>query len=705
MAAGTRGRRGPAVAAEEHGQISLVLDAQDRAYHAGSVPAVPDSEHDAAVGRLREIERENPGIEPRPNVGAPPPPGARTVRHAVPMGSLDNAYAPDELERFADDCAAAGAAGLVAELKYDGLSLSLRYEGRRLASAATRGSGETGEDVTANAAEVGGIPATLPDHAPDLVEVRDEVVMPRAAFATLNEEAVAAGRAPYANPRAAAAGSLRQRDAAKLRGRGLVFVAYGWGEWEGVGDHATHRGAMAAIASWGVRHDGPVPGDADTPEGRAAVVAWGGAAREGLPFDVDGIVFKVDDLATRRVMGQTARTPRWAVAWKFAAARAETVLEGIELQVGRTGAITPVARLRPVPVGGVTVASATLHNEAYVAGVSQSGEAIRVGGDIRVGDTVVVERAGDVIPKVAGLVPGLRPEGATPWVPPTACPRCGAPAERDLNPDGTASSTRRCTAALTCPAQARAALVHFASRGALDVQGLGEALVDQLMAAGIATRPSDLFTMVARSRDALAALDGMGATKLANLARAIDGARSPDLRRFLFALGIRQCGEGTAKRLATRFGTAEAMVEAARRPDAMATFEAVEDVGPVVARSVVGFLTAPASAEELARLLAEVRPVPEPARRGAATLAGETIVFTGTLVATTREEAEARAEALGARTSSGVSRKTTLLVAGPGAGSKLGKATGLGVRVIDEAAWTALSGTPAEEVGDDAPET
>jgi DNA ligase (NAD+) len=692
-----------AVAAAELARLLDGIAAADAAYHGADAPVMDDAAYDALKRRALAIEARFPALAradaPTARVGAPPAEGFDAVRHALPMLSLQNAMDAGEAREFDAQLRRFLGVGpeapiaYVAEPKIDGLSLSLRYESGRLVTAATRGDGETGENVTANALTIRDVPASVAD-APAVLEVRGEVYMSHADFAALNARQEAAGARSFANPRNAAAGSLRQLDPSITRSRPLRFFAYGWGELsEPLG--ATQWGALARLRAMGFPTN-PEAARVDSVDALLAVHEALEARRADLGYDVDGVVYKVDDLALQARLGFRSTTPRWAVAHKFPAQTATTVLEAIVIQVGRTGALSPVARLRPVTVGGVVVSNATLHNEDYIAGRGADGVPIREGRDLRVGDTVTIYRAGDVIPKVLDVDLSRRPAASTPYVFPDHCPECGSAAPREAG-----ESVRRCTGGLICPAQAVERLRHFVSRDAFDIEGLGPKQVEALFRDGWVREPADIFTLEARhGPGALSQLrnrEGWGEKSAANLFAAIAARRAIPLDRLVFALGIRHVGETTARLLARAYrgwpSFAAAMEAAA--PHAGEAWEhllALDGVGEVLAQAVVAFFAEPHNREALARLLPhlDIRPVEGPAAGGA--LAGKTVVFTGTLAAMTRAEAKARAEALGAKVAGSVSARTDFLVAGADAGSKAAKAAALGVSVLGEAEWLALAG-------------
>ncbi len=658
---------------ERHNHLYYVLDA----------PEVSDAEWDAMFAELASLEAAHPELvtpdSPTQRVGARPAEGFAEVTHRVPMLSLANAFADEDVAAFDRRCREildAPAIDYSCELKFDGLAVSLAYEDGVFVRGATRGDGETGEDVTANLRTVKAIPLRLRAAAPPgLLEVRGEVLMLRRDFEAYNERARAAGEKVLVNPRNGAAGGLRQLDPALTARRRLSFFAYGIGAHEGWSVPPTHAGLLDALADLGF----PVARDRRVATGEAGLLAFYrdiGARRERLPCDIDGVVYKVNALAQQAALGFVARAPRWAVAHKFPAEEATTELLDIGIQVGRTGAITPVARLAPVFVGGTTVSNATLHNEDEI----RRKEVWRR-------DTVVVRRAGDVIPEVARVAkPGPREE-ADRFVMPAACPECGSAIARLEG-----ESVARCTGGLFCPAQRKAALLHFASRRAMDIEGVGDRLVDQLVDGRLVENPADLYRL---DLPRLAALERMGEKSAANALAAIERSKDATLGRFVYALGIRHVGEVTAKDLARHFGSLDALMAA----DGAALAQA-PDVGPVVAESVARFFAQPHNREVIAQLRAAgVRWAEgEPARAATAgAFAGKIVVLTGTLSAMSRDEAKERVEAAGGRVTGSVSKKTDFVVAGSDAGSKLERARELGVEVLDEARFCAMLGKAEEE--------
>lgn len=667
-----------AEAAAELAQLADAIARHSSAYYQEDAPEISDAAYDALVQRNAAIEARFPHLRrtdsPAQKVGAKAAPGFAKITHSRPMLSLDNVFSNDEAREFVArvrrflELPEDADVRLRAEAKIDGLSCALRFEQGRLVHGATRGDGLVGEGVTANLAAVAGLVHSIAD-APPVAEIRGEVYMTKAGFAALNARQAESGGKIFANPRNAAAGSLRQLDARVSASRPLAFIVHGWGEMSAL-PADTQSGVMAAIAGWGFDTGSLALADASIEE-CLAFTADLERARADLPFDIDGVVYKVERLDWQEKLGQVARAPRWAVAHKFAAEQAETTLEAIDIQVGRTGALTPVARLAPVTVGGVVVTNATLHNEDEIARL-----------DVRLGDRVRVQRAGDVIPQVLGVVPSETPR-ADPFVMPQLCPVCGSHAVREE--DG---AVRRCTGGLTCAAQRHERLRHFVSRNALDIEGLGGERLELFAGLGLITTPADIFRLH-RQRHALLALPGFKEKSVDKLLAAIEDRRRVALDRFLFGLGIRHVGEVTARDLARACGSAAALADVAQGDNAINRLSAVNGIGKIVAEALIDFFAEPHNRETLADLLAEVTPQPLPEIRQTG-LSGQTIVFTGALEKFTREAAEAQAELLGAKVSGSVSAKTSLLVAGPGAGSKLAKAQTLGVKVVDEDGWLAL---------------
>jgi len=684
--------------AERHRALTEQLLAAEEAYHLRDDPVMSDAAYDALRAELRAIETRDPALSADRPVGFAPADGFGKIRHAKRMMSLANAFEMGDVDAFQSGIAShlgrapGGWERLTAELKIDGLSLSLRYEDGRLVHAATRGDGEVGEDVTANARTIRDIPQLIPG-APMILEVRGEVYMSHADFAELNAGLTARGEKLLANPRNAAAGSLRQIDPEKTRARQLSFFAYGVGEVSAPIASARSE-QLQALRDMGFSTPSPfrICTVRDELEAFYEEVV---RRRALLGFDIDGIVYKVDDLALEERLGARSTTPRWAVAHKFPAETAWTRLLAIEVQVGRTGAISPVARLAPVTVGGVVVSNATLHNADYIAGVDSSGSQIRDGKDIREGDLVSIYRAGDVIPKVGDVDLAERPLWSAPFRFPDACPGCGAPVVRNAG-----DATHRCTGGLSCGAQIVERLKHLVGRDALDVDGLGATLVEELHADGWVRAPADLFRLALTHGDGsdapLSGRDGLGPRSAGKLLAAIEAARARPLDRALFAMGIPLVGASVAKLLAREAGSMEgfvAMVDAARTsPAARDRILALDGVGERILASLLEAFAPGPNRDLLLGLIGELTPVaPEPAAAGGA-LTGMTVVFTGTLTRMGRKEAGLIAERAGAKLSGSVSARTSLLVCGEAAGSKADKARGLGVRVISEAEFLELVG-------------
>jgi DNA ligase (NAD+) len=676
----------PSDAPQRAAELRALLHRHAHLYYVLDAPEVPDAEYDRLFRELQALEAAHPALRtpdsPTQRVGGAVLPELAPVRHAVPMLSIqtetdttaEGARAFDarvrrELE-LAED---APPVEYAAELKFDGLAINLRYEAGVLVQAATRGDGETGEDVTQNVRTIGQIPLRLhgdPAGWPPVLEVRGEVYMRRDAFERLNEQQRAKGLKTYVNPRNTAAGAVRQLDPAVTASRPLSFYAYGLGEVQGWAVPARHAALLDALAAFGL----PVNGMRTVARGADALVEFHRrveAERDALPFDIDGVVYKVDRLDLQRTLGFKTREPRWAVAHKFPAQEQMTALQGIEIQVGRTGKLTPVAKLAPVFVGGTTVSNATLHN---VFELRRKG--------VRVGDTVIVRRAGDVIPEVVGRVPTQRPSYVANFRMPRRCPVCDSAVLRERG-----GMDHRCTGGLFCAAQRKQALLHFAGRRAMDIEGLGDKIVDQLVDGGVVRTLPELYTLgVAK----LAALERMADRSAANLVAAIEKSKSTTLARFLFALGIRHVGESTAKDLARHFGSVDRLMDAS-----VEQLLEVDDVGPVVAQSIRSFFEQPHNREVVERLLAAGVQWPSAAADDAPKpLAGRTLVLTGTLPTLSRDQAQALIEAAGGKVSGSVSKKTSYVVAGSEAGSKLDKARELGVTVLDEAGLRALLQPP-----------
>ncbi len=700
-------------AAAELERLAREIAEHDRRYHGEDAPIISDADYDALRIRNAEIEARFPELvradSPSRSVGSAPSGTFGKVVHAVPMLSLDNVFSDGDVRDFVASVRRflafppEGEIVFTAEPKIDGLSMSLRYENRRLVTGATRGDGTTGENVTANVRTIADIPQTLPDDAPDVVEVRGEVYMRRDDFFALQKRLAETGQS-IANPRNGAAGSLRQKDPEVTRTRPLRFFAYAWGQVsEPLGE--TQYDVVRRFGDWGFPvNDRMVR--CHSVEELLAHYHKIEAERAEIPYDIDGVVYKVDRLDLQERLGFRSRSPRWATAHKFAAEKAMTVLNGIDIQVGRTGALTPVARLEPVTVGGVVVTNATLHNEDYIRGIGSSGQPIRDGRDIRVGDTVIIQRAGDVIPQILDIVPEKRPADSKPYEFPDVCPACGSHAVREEG-----EAVRRCTGGLICPAQAVERLRHFVSRNAFDIEGLGEKQIEFFFQAQDPAlkvqSPADIFTLKARQANSLTRLeniDGFGEISVRKLFAAIEDRRRIEFSRFLYALGIRHVGETNAKRLARHFlsfaafrKAGEEAVPPAGKGDpgnaAWQELNGVNGIGSVVAEAIVDFFDEDHNRQAVDALLEQVTVLDEePVGDVSSPVAGKTVVFTGALERMSRDEAKAMAEKLGAKVSGSVSKKTDLVVAGPGAGSKLKQATELGIEVIDEDGWLALVG-------------
>lgn len=683
-----------AAAKKQHAVFAAEIARHDIAYHTNDDPEISDAEYDRLRRQLVALEEQFPQLQIESDVssqvGAAPSEKFAKVRHAVAMLSLGNVFDDAGVNDFVarvrrflgigDETALE----FTAEPKIDGLSCSLRYEKGELVQAATRGDGYEGEDVTVNVRTIGSIPNKLKGSPPDVLEVRGEIYMDRGDFADLNKRQAAAGGKTFANPRNAAAGSLRQLDSKITAQRPLQFFAYTWGEMpQRPAD--SQMGVIQAFGKFGL----PVNPLTAVCSNAGALVAHYkdiGERRAELSYDIDGVVYKVNDLALQDRMGFVSRSPRWAVAHKFPAEQAITILRDIDIQVGRTGALTPVAKLEPVTVGGVVVSNATLHNEDEIARK-----------DIRVGDHVVVQRAGDVIPQIVRVLLDKRNNSSKPYKFPDTCPVCGSAALRGLDAKGELDAVRRCTGGLICEAQAVERLKHFASRNALDIEGLGDKQVELFYSKGLVRTPAEIFTLAKRdsAKDNLTPLksfEGFGETSVRNLFDAIEARRTIELNRLIFGLGIRHIGETNARRLARHFGNFEALQETAAAsgdPESPAREEIIniDGIGGTAAEALAEFFTEPHNIDALAALLAEISPQPMEAVADASPVSGQTVVFTGSLERMTRDEAKAMAERLGAKVAGSVSKKTDLVVAGPGAGSKLAKAEQFGVEVISEDDW------------------
>ena len=680
-------------AAAELARLAEEIAGHDRRYYAEDAPSIPDAEYDVLRQRNAAIEARFPELvredSPSKRVGVAPAGKFAKVTHARPMLSLDNAFSDQDVADFIDrirrflGLAEDETVALTAEPKIDGLSAAIRYEKGELMVGATRGDGQVGEDVTANLKTVAGIPHTLAGSDwPDILEVRGEVFMAKSDFQALNAAQEAADEKVFANPRNAAAGSLRQIDPAITARRPLRFFVHGWGEVSGFERFATLIELNAAFEGWGFQTN-PMLARFEALDAIIAHYRRIEAERAALDYDIDGVVYKVDRLDWQARLGMVSRAPRWAIAHKFPAEKAQTKLLDIDIQVGRTGALTPVAKLEPVTVGGVVVSNATLHN---------ADEIDRLG--VRIGDTVVVQRAGDVVPQVLSVIKQKRPKGAKRFVFPDRCPVCDSLALREGD-----DVVTRCTGGLICEAQRVERLKHFVSRDALDIEGLGTKQIAAFFADGLISQPADIFTLEARNAELkLEEREGFGETSVNNLFAAIRERRAVPLERFLFALGIRHVGQMNARLLAQNYlsigSLLAAMADAAADPESAAYHELlnIDGIGPKVAEALVDFFREAHNRDVVEALLEQVTPEDFVPPETDSEIAGKTIVFTGTLEQVTRAEAKARAEALGAKVSGSVSAKTDLVVAGPGAGSKLKKATELGVTIIDEAEWIALAG-------------
>ena len=668
------GRSPPSTPAGQARLLREQIIEADHSYYVLDSPTLPDAEYDRLMRELQALEAAHAKLitpdSPTQRVAGAPSREFREARHAVPMLSLNNAFSEAEVTAF--DARARDALVRIGqsdseveyacELKFDGLAVNLRYEGGELISGATRGDGAVGEDVTANIRTIRAIPLKLAARAPAVIEVRGEVMMFKREFERLNERQRAKEQREYVNPRNAAAGALRQLDSRITAERSLRFFAYGLGQLQGAPEPPTH----AALLDWLVKLGVPVATERAVVSGVAGCLRFYqtvGERRAKLPYEIDGVVYRINSRQQQQLLGYVSRAPRFAIAHKFPAQEAVTQLTGIDIQVGRTGALTPVARLAPVFVGGVTVTNATLHNEDEIRRK-----------DVRIGDTVTVRRAGDVIPEVIAVIAERRPRNARVFKMPTQCPVCGSLVYREEG-----EAVARCTGGLICGAQRKQALLHFAGRRALDIEGLGDKIVEQLVDSGLVHTPADLFKL---GMSTLAGLERMADKSAANLVTALERARSTTLERFIFALGIRHVGESTARDLARYFGKLDPIISAAE-----AELLQVPDVGPVVAASIAHFFAEPHNREVIEQLRAAGVhwTESEPVRRPVGRLVGKTFVITGTLPTLKREDAKSMIEAAGGKVSGSVSKKTDYVIAGEDAGSKLAKAIELGVTIIDEA--------------------
>jgi len=687
-----------AEAASELKRLATEIAHHDELYYRKDAPEISDAEYDALCARNGEIEARFPHLmrddSPSLRVGAAPVEAFGKVVHRVPMLSLGNVFDEEGLRDFLDrirrflGLQSIDGLAFTAEPKIDGLSITLRYENGKLVQGATRGDGYEGENVTANVRTMADIPKSVAAKAfPSAFEVRGEIYMRHSDFEKLNSEQAKQGLKVFANPRNAAAGFVRQLDPCVTARRPLRFFAYGWGDVERL-PADTQWGVYEALSDW----DFPVnPFMRLTNSVGEMLETYREIEqrRAGLGYDIDGVVYKINRFDLQERLGFVSRSPRFAVAHKFPAEKATTVLRDIDIQVGRTGALTPVAKLDPVTVGGVVVQNATLHNEDEIARK-----------DVRIGDTVIVQRAGDVIPQILGVVLEKRPKGAKRFVFPDVCPACGSHASREINPNtGKEDAVRRCTGGLICPAQRVERLKHFVSRNAFDIEGLGEKHIKAFCADGLIQSPPDIFTLEKRDQRAsskLAKREGWGETSAKKLFAAIEARRNVRLDRFIYALGIRHVGETTARLLAGNYGTTDAFLAAMREAgvdregDAFAALDNIDGIGPAVAVAIADFFAETHNIEVVEDLLKEVTPAPLEKVKHGSPVSAKTVVFTGTLERMTRSEAKARAERLGAKVAGSVSKNTDYVVAGPGAGSKLKNAKDLGVKVLSEEEWLKL---------------
>jgi DNA ligase (NAD+) len=691
----------------EHMRLALELEGHDKRYYQDDAPSVSDAEYDSLRQRFNAIEKRFPEFvttdSPSQKIGAAPSGRFRKVRHSLPMLSLDNAFAEQDvldfvgrIERFlklADD-----KIDFSAEPKIDGLSMSLRYEGGELVTAATRGDGAEGEDVTANIRTLEDVPQKLKGrNVPDICEVRGEVYMTKKAFLALNERQKAAGDTIFANPRNSAAGSLRQKDPGITASRPLGFFAYAWGEMSAMPED-TQSGMIGWFERCGFKTN-PLTKLCHSVEQLIAFHRKIEEARSHLDYDIDGVVYKIDRIDWQERLGFVSRTPRWGIAHKFPAERAMTVLRDIEIQVGRTGSFTPVGKLEPIGVGGVIVQNVTLHNEDYIKGIGGDGEQLREGRDIRIGDTVVIQRAGDVIPQVVDVVADKRPKNAKPYHFPKKCP---CPLHTDVVREETATGEEgaraRCTGEFACPFQKIEHLKLFVSRRAFDIDGLGEKQLQYFFDEGWVKEPADIFTLQKRNNKLkLEEIEGYGETSVRNLFAAIESRRNIALERFIYALGMRHVGETTALALARGYGSWEAFHDACLTvakgdQEAIAEMDALDQIGDTVIASVAAYFGESHNRGIVERLKKEVTVIDAEKPKSNSKVAGKTVVFTGSLEKMTRDEAKATAERLGAKAAGSVSKKTDYVVAGPGAGSKLAEAKKHGVTVLTEDEWLKLIG-------------
>ena len=687
-----------AEAASELKRLATEIAHHDELYYRKDAPEISDAEYDALRARNGEIEARFPHLmrddSPSLRVGAAPVEAFGKVVHRVPMLSLGNVFDEEGLRDFLDrirrflGLQSIDGLAFTAEPKIDGLSITLRYENGKLVQGATRGDGYEGENVTANVRTIADIPKSVAAKAfPSAFEVRGEIYMRHSDFEKLNSEQAKQGLKVFANPRNAAAGFVRQLDPSVTARRPLRFFAYGWGDVERLPADTQWR-VYEALSDWGFPVN-PFMRLTNSVGEMLETYREIEQRRAGLGYDIDGVVYKINRFDLQERLGFVSRSPRFAVAHKFPAEKATTVLRDIDIQVGRTGALTPVAKLDPVTVGGVVVQNATLHNEDEIARK-----------DVRIGDTVIVQRAGDVIPQILGVVLEKRPKGAKRFVFPDVCPACGSHASREINPNtGKEDAVRHCTGGLICPAQRVERLKHFVSRNAFDIEGLGEKHIKAFCADGLIQSPPDIFTLEKRDQRAsskLAKREGWGETSAKKLFAAIEARRNVRLDRFIYALGIRHVGETTARLLARNYGTADAFLAAMREAgvdregDAFAALDNIDGIGPAVAVAIADFFAETHNIEVVEDLLKEVTPAPLEKVEHGSPVSGKTVVFTGTLERMTRSEAKARAERLGAKVAGSVSKNTDYVVAGPGAGSKLKNAKDLGVKVLSEEEWLKL---------------
>ena len=686
-------------------RLATEISAHDKRYYQQDAPTVTDAEYDVLRQRNAAIEARFPGLVradlPSKRVGAAPTGKFKKVRHALPMLSLDNAFAEQDVVDFvarirrflklSDDENLA----FSAEPKIDGLSMSLRYEGGELVTAATRGDGAEGEDVTANIRTLEDVPKKLKGrNVPDICEVRGEVYMTKHAFLALNERQKAAEDTIFANPRNSAAGSLRQKDPKVTASRPLGFFAYAWGEMSAM-PADTQSGMIKWFEGCGFKTN-PLTKLCHSTEELIAFHRQIEEGRAELDYDIDGVVYKVDRIDWQERLGFVSRTPRWGIAHKFPAERAMTILKDIELQVGRTGALTPVGKLDPVGVGGVIVQNVTLHNEDYIKGIGGDGEQLRDGRDIRIGDTVIVQRAGDVIPQVVDVVIDKRPQNAKPYHFPKKCP-CYLHTDvvREETATGEEGARTRCTGEFACPYQKVQHLMLFVSRRAFDIEGLGEKQIELFFEKEWVKEPADIFTLERKHRSELLELEGFGETSVRNLFHAIEARRSIALDRFIYALGIRQVGETTALALARGYGSWKAFHDAGLKvakgdEEVIAEMDALDQIGDTVIHAVAAYFGESHNRGIVERLTKQVKILDAEKPKKDTAIAGKTVVFTGALEKMTREEAKAQAERLGAKAAGSVSKKTDYVVAGPGAGSKLADAKKHGVTVLTEDEWLKL---------------